>query len=291
MKRKRTLSGSVFDVINILFFSLYILSIVYIFWNIFVMSISPETENAALNFRFWPKAPQLQSYFEIWTTNKLSKSFVNTVYITVLGTFCHVLLCSMAAYALSRPYFLFKSAIMNMILFSMIIPGQMIMVPLFAVYRGLGLINNLNALVVSGVISGFSIIVMRSFFLGIPASLAESARLDGAGEWGILFRIYLPTSLPGLATITLFQMVAKWNTLFDGVLFINSAEKQPLQVTLRSIVAALTNPLPTGGSGSQMFGKNLQSAAIIISIIPILIAYPFMQRYFVRGILIGSVKE
>lgn len=293
MKKKLSASGLFFDSFNYIFFGLFVFSIVYILWNIVVMSISPEVENSSLSIRLWPNHIDFTSYREIWVASKLNKAFFNTVYITVFGTLLHVLFCTMAGYALAKPDYPLKNTILNVILVTMIIPGQMIMVPLFVVYRNLKLINNMNALVISGLISGFAIIVMRNYFMGVPATLAEAAKIDGASEFRVFWKIYLPISLPGLTTITLFQMVAKWNTFFDGVLFINDSGKQPLQVVLRSIVAALTNPNPNASSSGsvQMFGKNLQSAAIIISIIPLLAAYPYMQKYFVKGIIVGSVKE
>ncbi len=292
MKTREKIGGILFDVFSYTFFGLFVLSILYIFWNTFVMSISPEVENTSLAIRIWPSTLDFSSYHEIWVANKLSGAFFITVYITLLGTLLHVLLCSMAGYALSRPGLPYKNFILGMILLSMIIPGQMIMVPLFVVYKNLGLINQIQALIFSGLVSGFAIIVMRNFFLETPYTIAEAAKIDGAGEWRIFLRIFLPISLPGLATITLFQIVAKWNTFFDGVLFINDAAKQPLQVVLRSIVAALTNPTPTGSTGAaSMYGKNMQSAAIIISILPLLIAYPYMQRYFVKGMMVGSIKD
>lgn len=293
MKKKLSASGLLFDSFNYVFFGFFVFSIVYILWNIVVMSISPEVENSSLSIRLWPNNMDFSSYREIWIGSKLNKAFFNTVYITVFGTLLHVLFCTMAGYALAKPDYPLKNTILNVILVTMIIPGQMIMVPLFVVYRNLKLINNMNALVISGLISGFAIIVMRNYFMGVPVTLSEAAKIDGASEFRVFWKIYLPISLPGLTTITLFQMVAKWNTFFDGVLFINDSGKQPLQVVLRSIVAALTNPNPNASSSGsvQMFGKNLQSAAIIISIIPLLLAYPYMQKYFVKGIIVGSVKE
>ncbi len=284
--------SKVFTVLNTAFFLFFGISIIFVFWNTFVMSISPEVENSSFSLRLFPKQLDFTGYKIIWTQNKVNVSFFINVYITVVGTLLHVFLSTLAGYALTKPKFPGKNAIMSFIMFSMIIPGQLVMVPLFVTYRYLNLINDINALVVSGLISGFSIIVMRNYFLSVPYSLQESGKIDGASEFGIFWRIYLPISLPGLATITLFQIVAKWNTFFEGILFINDMSKQPLQVVLREVVSSLTNNNPTAitSAASGMFGKNVQSAAIVISIIPLIAMYPFMQRYFIKGIMSGSVK-
>ncbi len=288
---KKTWGGFVLDFVIRLFFFLYIFSIFWMFWQLVVTSISPELENNSVQIRFWPNEVTLGAYAEIWTRSGLNVAFFNNVYITVVGTAAHVFICTLAGYALSKPRFPLKQFFLNLIIFSMLVPSQMIMVPTFILYRNLSLINNLNALVVSGMVSGFSIIVMRNYFLGIPASLWESAKIDGATEMKIFFKIYIPVSIPGFATIIMLQMVGKWNTFFEAVLFINSPEKQPLQTKLNMIINSITTMAQSGQSSYvNLFGQNVKSAAIIIAMIPLLVAYPFMQKYLVKGILVGAVK-
>lgn len=289
---KRTKGGIILDIWIRLFFFIYLFSIFWMFWQLIVTSISPELENNSVQIRFWPHEVTFGAYAEIWTRSGLNIAFFNNVYITLVGTATHVLICTLAGYALSKPKFPLKQFFLNIIIFSMLVPGQMTMVPSFMLYRNLGLINSLNALVVSGMVSGFSIIVMRNYFLGIPASLWESAKIDGASEIKIFFKIYIPISIPGFATIIMLQLVAKWNTFFEAVLFINSPEKQPLQTKLNMIINSITTMAQTGQTDYvNMFGQNVKSAAIIIAMIPLLIAYPFMQKYLVKGILVGAVKE
>lgn len=289
---KTTPATVLFDIFIRAFFLVYVLSIIYVLWQTFLSSISPEIENLAVKVRFWTKEPTFMAYAEIWK-KRIGQAFFNNVYITVLGTVFHVVLTTMAGYALSKPSFPLKQTALTIILISMLVPAQMTMVPTFALYRSLHLINKLNALVVSGMVSGFSIIVMRNYFLSIPRTLWEAAKLDGASEFGIFWRIYVPISIPGFATIITLQLVAKWNSFFDAVLFINDADKYPLQPTLNYVITNISSAAQTGADMGMimLFGQNVRSAAIIITILPILIIYPFMQKYLIKGMTVGSVKE
>jgi putative aldouronate transport system permease protein len=292
IRRKQQDIGSIlFDIFIRVFFAIYVLSILWVFWQLIVAAISPEIENNSVQIRLWPRHVTFGAFSEIWKRAGLGSAFMVNIYITLLGTAAHVLICTMAGYALSKPKFPFKNAFLTIILISMLIPGQLTMVPTFMLYRSLGLINNINALVVSGMVSGFSIIVMRNYFLGIPISLGESAKIDGASELSIFFRIYVPISIPGFATIIMLQMIGKWNTFFEAVLFINSSDMQPLQTKLNMIVNSITSMAQIGqASQVDLFGQNVTNAAIIIAALPIIIAYPFMQKYLVKGMLVGAVK-
>ena len=288
---KRSWGSVLFDIFIRLFFALYVFSIIWVMWQLLVTSVSPEIENNTVQIRLWPRNFELGAYSEIWTRSGLNRAFYNNIYITILGTATHVVICTLAGYALSKPAFPLKQTMLNIIIFSMIIPAQMVMVPTFILYRDIGLVNSLNALVVSGMVSGFSIIVMRNYFMGIPVSLWESAKIDGANELLIFCKIYIPVSLPGFATIIMLQMISKWNTFFDAVLFINSTELQPLQTRLNMIINSITNMAQTGQSSHvNIFGQNVRSAAVIIAMIPLLIAYPYMQKYLVKGLMVGAVK-
>lgn len=292
-KSPLTKKTTVGDVLIFAFFILVSLSMLIPFWNTLVTSLSPESENMEPTFRLFPQTFSLDGYKGILTQDKLLRSFGINVFITVVGTLFHVLLSCLAGYALSQGRFRGKRAIMTFILLSMVLPGQVMMVPLFILYRSLNLLDNILVMIVSGMVSAYSILLFRNFFLSIPRAVHEAAVMDGAGEFRILFRIYLPMSKAGIATVTLFQLVARWNTFFEGVLYINSSSKQPLQVVLNEIVAtyANNNPSASAAVGGSMLGKNIQSASVILSMLPLLIIYPILQRYFIRGIFLGSVKE
>lgn len=290
--KKEAAANLLFDGFIAIFFILYVGSILYILWQTVLTSISSEIENMSVTVRFWTENPTLVAYSEIWKKGGLGRAFLNNVIITVLGTFFHVVICTMAGYALSKPNYPFKQTALTVILISMLVPAQMTMVPTFTLYRSLGLINKMSALVVSGLVSGFSIIVMRNYFTGIPHALWEAAHLDGAGEFKIFWKIYIPLAKPGFVTIITLQLVNKWNTFFDAVLFINDSKKYPLQVALNNIIQSISNAAKVGNAASAItYGQNVKSAAIVIAMLPILILYPFLQKYLVQGMLVGAVKE
>ena len=250
-KRKKV---SVTSIVIAVFFILVSLSMLVPFWNTLVTSLSPEAENMEPVFRLFPKTLSLDGYKGILAQEKLVRAFFINVYITLAGTLLHLFFCCLAGYALSQRDFWGKKFIFSMIIVSMVLPGQVMMVPSFILYRTLKLLDNIQVMVVSGMISAFSILLFRNFFLSIPKSMHDAALLDGAGEFSILFRVYLPMAKPGLATVALFQFVGKWNTFFEGVLYINDAEKQPLQVVLSEIVATFANNNP--GACKSNFERN-----------------------------------
>jgi putative aldouronate transport system permease protein len=211
---------------------------------------------------------------------------MNSVIVTAAGTTAHVLLACLAGYVLIQFDLPGRKFLVVFILATMAIPGELIMIPLYIVFKDFGLLNTLFALVLSGMVSGFSILLMRNFFAGVPYDLAESARIDGASDFHIFRTIYLPLSRAGIATIALFELVGRWNMFLPVILYINDSSKYTLQVVLRSLVTE-----NQGNSGTSMITPNVQMAGILIAILPLVALYPFMQRYFVKGITLGSVKE
>lgn len=217
LKQKRQgIGGRIADGVILLLFLLLCLTMIIPFWNTFVSSFSTEAENIEQGFRLFPRTWSITGYQAIVEQGKLLPAFMINVYVTVLGTLGHLIFCSMAGYALSRGYFPGKNFITNLLIITMVVPGQITMVPTFVLYRSLGLLNNVNVMVISAMISTFGILLMRNFFLAIPASMHDSAVIDGAGEVRIAFSIYLPLIKPGLATVALYQLVAKWNVFLKG---------------------------------------------------------------------------
>jgi putative aldouronate transport system permease protein len=168
----------------------------------------------------------------------------------------------------------------------MAIPGEVIMIPLYMVYKDLSLLNSLNALILSGFVSGFSILLMRNYFLSVPYEMAESARIDGAGEWRIFITLFLPLASAGLATVTLFEFVSRWNQYTAAVLYLTDTSKYTLQIALRSLIIDTS-----ATSSSFIITNNVRMAGIVIGLLPLVVIYPFVQKFFVKGIMIGSVKE
>lgn len=222
---------------------------------------------------------------------ELWKSFGITVYITVAGTVLSMLFSVMTAYPLAHREFLLKKPIMLGIIITMIFNAPMI--PFFLTVRELGMMNSLWALILPGLIGTFNMIIIRTFFMGLPKELDDSARIDGCSDAGILFRIYLPLSKPVLATVSLFYAVGYWNTFSRAVLFIRDPEKWPLQMKLR---AYLTSPEELAAVnmflGDYDFNMTtLKAATILFATIPIVLVYPYLQKYFVKGSMLGSLKE
>ncbi|MGG4143097.1 carbohydrate ABC transporter permease [Paenibacillus algorifonticola] len=231
------------------------------------------------------------SWTHILQNTGLWRSFGITVYITVAGTLLSMLFSVLTAYPLSHKQFLIRKPIMLGIIITMIFNAPMI--PFFLTVRELGMMNSLWSLILPGVIGTFNMIIIRTFFTGIPKELDDSARIDGCNEAGILFRIYLPLSKPVIATVSLFYAVGYWNTFQRAVLFIRDPEKWPLQTKLR---AYLTSPEELAAVnlvlGDYDFNTTtLKAATILFATIPIVLVYPYLQKYFVKGSMLGSLKE
>ncbi len=275
-----------FSVLNIAFLSALVLVMIIPFVNVLAVAFSSPLSSMDPGIKLWPSEWSVEGFRIVWVNIGLQRAFINSVIVTSIGTVLHVMLAAFAGYVLIQRNLPGKRLMIALILATMAIPGELIMIPLFIVNRQLGLLNTLAALVFSGLVSGFSILLMRNFFAGVPYDLWESAKLDGAGDFHIFRTIYLPLSQAGLATIALFEMVGRWNQFLPVILYISDSSKYTLQVALQALV---TENL--GTSGTAMVTPNVRMAGIVIAILPLVIIYPFMQRYFVHGITLGSVKE
>jgi putative aldouronate transport system permease protein len=215
-----------------------------------------------------------------------------SVIITVLGTLLSLVLTTMLAYALSKKQLIGRRFLTGGILFTFLFNGGMI--PTYLIVRSLGMLDSLAALIFPGAMGAYTFFIMRQSFAGVPASLEESARIDGAGEFLIYYRVYLPLVKPMLAAVGLLYVVRQWNLFFDGILYISTPEKWPLQVLVRQAIATASS-LGTGEalSASQMVvsPEALQMASIILSALPMLMLYPFFQRSFIKGLTLGAIKE
>lgn len=246
------------------------------------------SQNAIL---FWPRGSNLGGYKYVVGQARIWRSLAVSVYITAVGTFLTLVLVSTIAYALSRPYMPARKLIMRGIIITFIFAVPLI--PFYLVVRTLGMNNTLWALIVPQAVSAFNVIIMKTFFQGISQELFDAATIDGCSEFGTYFRITLPLSTAVIATIGLFAAVQQWNAYFYAIVFIQSPDLRPLQVLLRSLVIeggiadttqysdmALTNNPP----------DELRAATIVFGTLPILMVYPFIQRYFVKGAMLGSLK-
>lgn len=256
------------------------------FWNVLAVAFSTPLGSMESGIILWPQGFSLNGFEVIWNNLGLERAFMNSVLVTSVGTVAHVLLACLAGYVLIQTDLPGRKFITVAILGTMAIPGELIIIPLFVVYKSFNLLDTYLALILSGMASGFSILLMRNFFAGVPFDLAESARIDGASDFHIFRTIYLPLAKAGIATIALFELVGRWNMFLPVILYISDPGKYTLQVVLRSLVTE-----NQGNSGTSMITPNVQMAGILIAILPLVAMYPFMQRYFVKGITLGSVKE
>ncbi|NOU72708.1 ABC transporter permease subunit [Paenibacillus sp. LMG 31458] len=260
------------------------------FVHILAQSFSSYRAVMSGEVSFLPVEFTWEAYGKVFDDNAFRQAFLISTWRTVLGTCLNVLLTVLLAYPLSKSYIKGRHFILFLIVFTMMFNGGMI--PTYLIVKELGLYNSFWAFLLPGAISAFNVIIMKNFFQSVPPELEESARIDGCSNQGILYRIVVPLSMPAIATIALFHAVAHWNSFFDAVLYVADSKLNPLQVYLRNLIQAnVTTINVTDNLERQLLAvESLKAAALIASTVPILIVYPFLQKYFVKGILIGSVK-
>jgi len=290
---KQTTGEKIFGAFNMLMLGIVALLCLYPFIYTLTISLSTATEASREGFHFYPKEISLTSYKVVLSNPDIVTGFMNSVVRTVLGTVLTLLATCVAAYPLSRREMPHRSLITFIIVFTMLFGGGM--VPGYLLIKKLGLINTVWVLVVPGMLSAFNIIIVKNFFQSLPESLIESARMDGAGEWRILFQIFIPLSKPVLATVALWSAVAHWNAWFDAMLYITDDSKQVLQTFLqRIVIESGTRMMELGINNTAVLSftaETIKAATIIVTILPIICVYPFVQKYFVKGIMLGGVKE
>lgn len=286
--------GKMFDGALLLIMLAVIGVTLFPFLHVLAVSLSSTLPVAQGRVSIVPIQLTLDSYKLIALDKLIWRSFYNTVVYALSGTVISVLFSAMFAYALSVKTYRLRKATTLVLIVTMFFGGGMI--PTYLVVRELGLINTIGAMVLPGAISAWNVLVMRTFFMGIPDSLRESAKIDGANDVYILFKIIMPLSKPVLAVIALFCMVNHWNDFFSALLYLTENNKYPLQMILRKVLFQFESAEFLGEMGrnmlreSQVSPKNLQNAMIIFTSIPVICMYPFLQKHFAKGMLIGSVK-
>ena len=265
--------------------------------NAIAISFSDKTSAALGKVYFWPVNFNISSYKNILEENQFFRSFVVSVYRVFLGGAINLALCIIMAYPLSksRHFFRARDIYIWIVVFTMLFNGGL--VPTYLVIKNIGLIDTIWSLVLPGAVPVFSVILLMNFFKGIPHALEEAAVIDGANPLYVLFRIFIPLSKAAIATVTLFSVVGHWNAFFDGKIYINTPAKMPLQSYIQSLTVqvdfARLSTMTKEQVLEQLERSNLtfNSAKVVVSMIPILLIYPFLQRYFVTGIVMGAVKE
>lgn len=289
---KRSKGEKIFNVANIIFMIVMMIITVYPLLHVVFASMSDSNELLAhRGLLLKPIGFNLAAYKMVFKNPMIVRGYINTLIIVVFGVALNILMTSLAAYVLSRKGFLLKSTLMFFVVFTMFFSGGLI--PFYFTVKYLHIDNSYLALILPVAINTFNLIIMRTSFEAIPDSLEESAKLDGASHFTILFKIILPLSLPIVAVMVLYYAVFHWNAWFNAMIFINDRSLYPLQLVLREILIQNdTSTMAAGvGAGDQeAIGESIKYAVIVVATLPILCVYPFLQKYFVKGALVGAVK-
>ncbi|OUS72457.1 ABC transporter permease [Paenibacillus sp. MY03] len=288
----RSITDRIIDAANWLLLAIVALLMVFPFLHIFSVSFSSLRDVLEKEFIMWPTHWVTDAYQTILASNNFIRSLGVSSYITIVGTVVSLLLTATMAYGLTRNV-TGQRIILLLIIFTLLFNAGMI--PTYLVVKEVGLMNSTWSLIIPSAISAFNLIVMRQFFLSIPNELTEAGLIDGASELRIFTSIMLPLSKPSLAAFGLFYAVGYWNKYFEGVLYLNDSSKWPIQVVLRQIVIMNEATAALGNEAMLMLENppppvTIQMAAILMATLPILIVYPFLQKHFAKGVMLGSVK-
>lgn len=293
---KSTISRKIFVFGNALLLTMITLLGIIPFIHLAAISLSSNTAAMAGEVSLWPVGFNFDAYRYLGQKVEFFRSLGVSVERVVLGTAINMLLVFITAYPLSKSndQFKFRTPYVWFFAVTMFFSGGLI--PSYIIVKNTGLIDSIWALILPGALSVWNMVLMLNFFRGIPRELDEAATIDGAGQWRVLWRIYLPVSLPSIATIGLFTIVGHWNAWFDGILYLNSPAKYPLQTYLSTLIMAINSQMTSISieqikAMENLSEKTLRTAQIFMGALPIMVVYPFLQKYFVKGITVGSVKE
>lgn len=293
MSIKESKGEKIFNIFNIFFLTIVMIIALYPLLYVFYASISDPVEIMKhRGLLLYPLGFSIGSYKLVFQNPMIGIGYRNTLFYVLSGTLLSVIFTAFGAYALSRKQLYIKKAIMFMIVFTMFFSGGII--PTYLLVKGLGMRNTVWAIIIPDVISAWNLIIMRTYFLSIPDSFEESAKIDGANDFTILFKIILPLAMPVVAVIILYYGVAHWNAWFKAMIYLQDRSLFPLQLVLREIlIANSTDSMTTsaGMSDKEQIGETVKYATIIVATLPILTVYPFLQKYFVKGVMIGGIKE
>lgn len=292
MYKRRILDGGrIFDICNVLFMLLLVIVTIYPLYYMGIVSISAGDAVNRGEVYFLPKGLNLQAYDVIMKDPAILRSYANTLFYTSAGVVINLIMTALCAYPLSRGHLYGRGLISLFVIFTMFFDSGLI--PRYMVVHSLHMVNTVWAILIPTAINVFNMILMRTFFENIPDSLHESATVDGAGEFRILVRVVLPLSLPVIATMFLFYAVAHWNSFFPALIYLNEKNLYPMQIILRNIVIAGDMASQTTSAGAEelaVMSLNIKYATVYVAILPVLVLYPFVQKYFVQGAMVGSVK-
>lgn len=290
MKRNK-LNG--WDHVMMIFLAVWSLAILLPVINVVSVSFASNREYMERPLMMFPHSPTIKNYLDLFQDGRIGVGYRTTLKLVFIGVPLNMFLTTSFAYGMSRKNYPGRKAIFYMVLFTMLFNGGII--PMYMLMMNLHLTNTLWSVIFAYGINTFNMIIMRNFFSSLPDALMESAKIDGAGEWTILLRIVLPLSMPIIATVTLFYTVDRWNEWYNSMIFIKSTQLQPLQLVLRNIVleSQMMDKISEAGVAvidKERFVDGLKMAAVVVTMLPIMCVFPFLQKYFVKGVMVGAIK-
>jgi len=290
---KPSIGERIFDISNVAVLGLLAVTTVYPFLNVLTVSFSTPTAANEYGLKLWPKEATLEAYRSVFSNPYIWTGYANTLFRTIVGTTLNVMFSVLCAYPLSKRYLPNRNLYTLFIIFTMFFSGGLI--PNYLLVKELGLLDSRWALILPGLIAPFTMIIVRNFFMSLPAEVEESAKIDGADDLKVLYSIVLPVSKPIIATISLWYAVAHWNAWFDSLLYIHDPNKTVLGTVLQKIVVEGSQEFQDFekaqvGMGITVTPDIIKAATIMVATFPILCVYPFIQKYFVKGVMIGSLK-
>lgn len=288
--KRRSVGDLVGEVIIYLILTFLAVIMVIPFIYVIAASFAKESEIQTRPIFLWPNEPTLAAYEEVFDMSNMGptvlRSLLVSILVTVIGTIINLFFTTTMAYGLSRSDLKGKKFLLNMVLFTMVVNGGMI--PTFLLVKSLGMYDTYAALILPGAISAYNMLIVRNFFIELPRELEEAASIDGCSDIGIFVKIALPLSMPCLATFGLFYAVGHWNNYFGALLYLDDQKKYPFQLVLRNIV--MQSQDTSANADQELPSDTLKMASIVIGTVPILCVYPFLQKHFAAGVMVGAVK-
>jgi len=280
----------IFNVVNVIFMTLFMAVIILPLANILALAFNDAHDAIRGGIYFWPREFSIESFITVFENPNIFRAFVISVMRTVVGVIFHVSFTAIVAYGMSKTKLVGRGIYIKMGIFTMFFNGGLI--PTFLLYRNLGLLDSFWVYIIPAMFSFVNMIIMMNFFRNIPISLEESAEMDGASPLTIFVRIILPLSMPVLATIALFHGVGQWNDYMAANIFVNDTSLHPLQMLLFRIISQNLSPSVAAGANvvRPTTSQSLQLAMMVVTTVPVVVIYPFLQKYFIKGMMIGAVK-
>lgn len=287
---KKSYGNRIFNSINYIIMLIFVFITLYPIWYILIASLSSSSQVLSGNVMWWFKDFTLDTYITVFNTKNIWTSYGNTLFYSVVGTALSMVITALGAYSLSKKRIEFRRSLMLFILVSMwFAPGMM---PTYLNFSDLGLLDTRIGVLLCGAVSAFNFVLLRTFFESVPQSLEEAAKLDGASDFKTFYMVFIPLSIPALMTITLYYFVGRWNSYFWSMIMLSDETKIPLQVLLKKLVVEMSALNSEKGSVDYtvMSRETMIYAMMVIAVLPMLVIYPFVEKFFVKGIMLGSVK-